>query len=103
MGVVFRQSIKTTAITFFGAILGAVVMLVSTIMIPKQELGFRGNLVNQTVVASFFLLLGLSNTLYFFFHRFDKEKERRAVFMSFCFALPILFFLVALLPYCFFL
>ena len=52
MGVVFRQSVKTTAITFAGAALGAIIVLVASNMMPKQELGFSRNLTSQTVVAN---------------------------------------------------
>lgn len=101
MGVVFRQSVKTTIITFFGALLGAVLVLFSTNMIPKQELGFRGNLTNQTVVATFFILVGMSNTLFLYFHRFDGKKEanRRAVFLSLCFLVPLAVFMICMVPY----
>lgn len=101
MGVVFRQSIKTTAFTFLGAALGAVIVLVGSNVMPKQELGFSRNLTNQTVVASFFMLMGMANTLFLYFHRFDaeREKERRSVFMSLCFLVPLVVFVVAMIPY----
>lgn len=104
MGVVFRQSIKTTAITFFGAALGAVIVLVASNMMPKQELGFSRNLTNQTVVASFFMLMGMANTLFLYFHRFDakEEQERRNVFLSLCFVVPLIVFAAAMIPYFFF-
>lgn len=104
MGVVFRQSINTTAITFFGAALGAAVVLVASNLMPKQELGFSRNLTNQTVVASFFMLMGMANTLFLYFHRFDAdaEKERRNVFMSLCFLVPLVVFVLAMIPYFFF-
>lgn len=101
MGIVFRQSIKSTAATFAGAILGAVIMLISSNMIPQQELGFSRNLTNQTVVASFFILMGMSSTLFLYFHRFDEKKDqvKRAVFMSMCFLVPLAVFLLILIPY----
>ena len=104
MGVVFRQSIKTTAITFAGAALGAIIVLVGSNMMPKQELGFSLNLTSQTVVASFFMLMGVGSTLFFYFHRFDAEaeKERRAVFMSLCFLVPMVVFVLSMIPYFFF-
>ncbi len=77
MGVVFRQSVKTTAVTFLGAVLGAVLVLVSSSLMPEQELGFSRNLTNQTVVASFFLMMGMSSTLFLFFHRYGKEADHR--------------------------
>lgn len=104
MGVVFRQSIKTTAITLVGAILGAVLLIVASQVMPKQELGFSRNLTNQTVVASFFMMVGMASTLFLYFHRFDgdDQKERRAVFMSICFGTPLVVFLMAMIPYYFF-
>lgn len=101
MGVVFRQSIKTTAITLVGAVLGAVLLLVASQVMPKQELGFSRNLTNQTVVASFFMLVGMANTLFLYFHRYDgdAQKDRRAVFMSVCFGTPLLVFVLAMIPY----
>ena len=101
MGVVFRQSIKTTAITFAGAALGAIIVLVASNMMPKQELGFSRNLTSQTVVASFFMLMGVSSTLFLYFHRFDAEaeKERRSVFLSLCFLVPIVMFVLSMIPY----
>lgn len=101
MGVVFRQSVKTTAVTFLGAVLGAVLVLVSSSLMPEQELGFSRNLTNQTVVASFFLMMGMSSTLFLFFHRYDKEADhrKRAVFLSLCFLVPLGAFAVAMIPY----
>jgi len=102
MGIVFRQSIKSTAITFFGALLGAAVMFVSTNLIPRQELGFVRNLISQTVIASFFVLMGFNNTLFYYFHRFDNDKHKRAVFLSVCFGIPIVILVLSFLPYCLF-
>lgn len=101
MGVVFRQSIKTTAATFLGAIIGAITVFVSSSLISDQELGFARNLTNQTVVASYFLMFGMSNTLFLYFHRFndETEKRKRNVFMSICFGLPLLIFIITMIPY----
>lgn len=101
MGVVFRQSIKTTAITFAGAVLGAAMVLISSQLMPEQELGFSRNLTNQTVVASYFLMMGMSSTLFLFFHRFDEEQDqnKRAVFLSLCFGIPLVAFILAMIPY----
>jgi len=102
MGIVFRQSVKSTAITFFGALLGAAVMFISTSLIPKQELGFVRNLISQTVIASFFVLMGFNNTLFYYFHRFDGEKPKRAVLLSICFLVPLIILGISFLPYCLF-
>lgn len=101
MGIVFRQSIKTTIITFFGAALGGILLIVSTNVMEKQDLGFVRNLPNQAVVASFFLLAGMGNTLFFFLHRFDEEtiKERKSVLMSVCFLVPLGIYVLTMIPY----
>ncbi|MFA6150798.1 MAG: oligosaccharide flippase family protein [Chitinophagaceae bacterium] len=103
MGIVFRQSIKTTIITFFGAALGGVLLIVSTNVMEKQDLGFVRNLPNQAVVASFFLIAGMSNTLFFYLHRFDEgeNKEKKSVLMSLCFLVPLCIYL--LMAACYFL
>lgn len=99
MGIVFRQSIKTTAVTFTGAVLGALVIFVSSALIPKQELGFTRNLTNQTVIASFFLLFGVQNTVFYYFHRFEGQDKKRSVFLTICLLTPVLFFLLFLGAY----
>lgn len=101
MGIVFRQSIKTTIITFFGAALGGIVLFVSTNVMGKQELGFVRNLPNQAVVATFFLIAGMGSTLFFYLHRFDEEenKGRKPVLMSVCFLVPIAIYILTMIPY----
>lgn len=101
MGVVFRQSIKTTIVTFLGAALGGVLILVSSNMMPEQELGFVRNLPIQGAIASFFLSAGMSTTLFYYLHRYDhrQDSERKAVLLSVCFLVPVLLFVLAVIPY----
>ncbi len=101
MGVVFRQSVKATAVTFVGAAIGALMVFAASKLMPAQELGFSRNLTNQSVVASYFLILGLNNTLFLYYHRFDSEvdQRKRNVFMSLCFISPLIAFVLMSLPY----
>lgn len=101
MGIVFRQSVKTTIITFTGALLGGVVTLYSSNVMPKQELGFVRILPVQAVIASFLLGFGMNNALFFYLHRFEKEQDaaKRPVLLSLSFLLPLLIYAAATLAY----
>ena len=59
MGIVVRQSIKTTIVTLFGAVLGAIIVLASTYLLPVQYYGFIKNITNQALTFSYFLLIFL--------------------------------------------
>ena len=50
MGIVFRQSIKTTIVIFAGAVLGAVVTFISPTYFRQAEYGYTKNLINQAAV-----------------------------------------------------
>ena len=50
MGIVVRQSIKTTIVTLFGAVLGAIIVLASTYLLPVQYYGFIKNITNQAQI-----------------------------------------------------
>lgn len=99
MGIVFRQSIKTSIVIFIGAVLGAAIIFLSLKYIPKQELGYSRTLANQAVIASQFLLLGLNATLVVFIHKYKDKDKRKQVLLSLCFLLPILIILVTSIIY----
>jgi O-antigen/teichoic acid export membrane protein len=91
MGIVVRQSVKTSIIVFGGAFLGAVVIWLSTKYIPnKQQFGFTRTLTNQAVTLSQILLLGLSSTLFVFTHRFANDPGKKKTLISLCFLIPFL-------------
>jgi len=94
MGIVFRQSIKTSIITFGGAILGALVIFLSLQYIPKQQLGYTRTLSNQAVIVAQILLLGLSNTLSVYIHKYSDTDPKKPTLVSIILLLPI--FLIGL-------
>lgn len=100
MGVVFRQSVKTTIIIFTGALLGALLIFLSTYMIPdRQELGFTRNLTNQAVVLSQLLLFGVQGTLAVFIYRYDDDARKRHMLIAICLIVPFVFMAVATAAY----
>lgn len=88
MGIVFRQSAKSSIVTGMGAILGAAIMWLSTQYIGKREFGFIGNFTNYAVTLSQILLLGLNSTLVVYIHRFSQDEKKRKLLITWCFALP---------------
>ena len=83
MGVVFRQSVKTSLVIFAGAILGALLTWLSTKYIPdKQQLGYLQNLTKQAVSLTNFLLLGLTSTLAVYIHRYAGDESKRKVLIT---------------------
>jgi len=99
MGIVFRQSVKTSIVIFTGALLGALVIFLSLKYIPKQELGYTRTLTNQAVIASQFLLAGLNVTLVVYIHKFTDSDERKRVLLSLCFLLPLVIVAIATIIY----
>lgn len=99
MGVVFRQSIKTTIVTFAGALLGALTVYLSTRFIPEQEYGFSRTLLSQAIVASQVTLIGMHTTLFIFVNKYDVLDERRKVLLSISVLVPLLATLMAAIPY----
>ena len=101
MGIVFRQSIKTSLVIFSGALLGVFVTWLSTKYIPKQQLGFTRNLTTQALVLSQILLLGLSTTLYVNVHKYVNEPAKQKLLITLCMTLPALFAILFFMPYFF--
>ncbi len=94
MGIVFRQSVKSSIAIFTGALLGALTIYLSTLFIPKQEFGFRNNLTAQAVVGGQILLFGLHNMLSVYIHKYADDDKRRPALVTISMVLP--FFIIAI-------
>ncbi|HMG67430.1 MAG TPA: hypothetical protein VK588_07085, partial [Chitinophagaceae bacterium] len=89
MGIVFRQSAKTSIIVFIGSVLGAVIIWLSTKYIEdKHQFGFVQNLTNNAVTLSQVLLFGLNSTLAVYIQRFINNDRKRKLLLTICFAIP---------------
>jgi len=99
MGIVFRQSIKTTIVIFTGAVLGALLLYISMQYLPKVELGFIRNLTNQAVVGGQFIMFGLPVSMTVFIHRYDDNDKRKGLLLTLCFIIPFVFLAFATLVY----
>jgi len=99
MGIVFRQSVKTSIVVFGGALLGALVIFLSLQYIPKQELGYTRTLTNQAVIASQILLLGLSSTLSVYIHKYEDTDTKKHTLITLTLLVPLLIVALATIIY----
>ncbi len=99
MGVVFRQSVKTTIVIAVGAMLGAFINYAYSFVITEQELGYLRVLLYQAAVLHIVLLLGTSITIANFIPRYEPKSDKSKVLLTIGFALPLCLTLLLLLPY----
>lgn len=99
MGIVIRQSIKTTIITLIGAILGAVIVLLSTYLLPLQAYGFIKNITNQALTFSYFLLMGVPSALMVYIHKYQETPKKRKVLLGLSLLTPIITCCVFIIVY----
>ncbi len=99
MGIVFRQSVKTTIAVFAGAALGAAATLIGPKCLPMAELGFSRNFVNQAAVLQFITLLGFHFVLVTYVPRYATHDPRRRAILTASLAAPVIAVLLLLLPY----
>lgn len=89
MGIVFRQSVKTTIVTFAGALLGALTVYLSTKLMPQQAFGYSRNLLTQAVLASNFILFGVHNMLYVYVYKYNAKDEKRKLLFTISAVVPV--------------
>lgn len=99
MGIVFRQSIKATIINFAGALLGALIVFISTKFLSPTQYGFNKNIINVGAVAQIFASLGTTITVYNFSQRYANEREKKKVLLTISFLTPIVVVLLLCIPY----
>ncbi len=99
MGIVFRQAIKTTLVTFTGAVLGAVINYVYTLVFPQNLVGVSRNLLNQGAVLYLFLLMGGVPLVHAYAQRFAEKDKRRPVLISYTLLVPLLTTALFCIPY----
>jgi O-antigen/teichoic acid export membrane protein len=89
MGIVFRQSVKSTLVIFFGALLGAVTLLLSARYLTRQEMGFNRTILFQAVVASQFTVMGMASVISILIHKYPIGDKRRAALIGICISTPV--------------
>lgn len=99
MGIVLRQSIKTTTVTFAGAILGALTIYLSTKYIPSKGYGFSKTILTHALLASQLTMVGMHSTLHIFLNRYPAVDARRKVLFTFSMIVPVIVTALASLIY----
>lgn len=82
MGIVFRQSIKTSIITLTGAVMGAGIIFLHPYALNKSEVGLVVNIIFTAAIVQCLVMLGLSNTIATFTQRYDVHDERRKMLFT---------------------
>ncbi|WP_276132861.1 polysaccharide biosynthesis C-terminal domain-containing protein [Polluticoccus soli] len=82
MGIVFRQSIKSSLVIFFGAFLGAVSNLIYPYVLSQTQLGFFTNIIYWSALLQVFMLLGTGSVLAVFIQKYPEDDEKRKVLIT---------------------
>ena len=92
MGIVINQSIKNTAITYFGFGIGAInALFLYTNFLGKSHYGMVAFLLSAANIMMPLMAFGVQNTLIRFYSKYKTDSERER-FMSFMLLMP--FFLI---------
>lgn len=96
MGIVINQSIKNTAVTYFGFGIGAVnALFLYTVFLGKMHYGITAFVLSAANIMMPLMAFGVHNTLIRFYTRCKSESEREE-FMSFMLWMPF----VLIVPIC---
>ncbi len=90
MGIVFRQSVKTSIVQLTGAALGAGYVLATRRILPSQDVGLLNNFVYQYSVLQPFLMFGGYSVVFGYMQRYDEQNGKRSDILSIVFLLPII-------------
>ena len=83
MGIVVRQSVKTTIVIFAGALLGAFITYAYAFVFENVEQGYITNFVFQAALIQIFTLLGTSSLVGVYTQRYAETDPRQKVLLSF--------------------
>lgn len=89
MGIVIRQSIKSVIVTLGGVFLGGLIAVLSTKFFPKDEFGFRENLIKVSIWASFLAIFGFNYTLLIYGQKYPPGHEKRSSFLAITSIIPL--------------
>lgn len=82
MGIVFRQSVKSSIVTITGAILGAALNLAYPYLLSKSEFGLITNIIYTGALIQLIIMLGMSNTIAIYTQKYDTHSEKRKTLLT---------------------
>lgn len=83
MGIVFRQSIKSTIVIFSGAMLGAISNLIYPYILSKTELGLFTNIIYTAAMLQIFMMLGTGTTIAIYTQKYSVDDDRKKMLITF--------------------
>ena len=90
MGIVIKQSIKNTIITFIGFGIGAVnVLYMYPVFLGKDYLGLTNYILSASNILYPILSFGIQNTLIKFFNEHNKTEEDLSRYFTYMLLLPL--------------
>jgi len=93
MGIIIRQSIKATAVSYIAVIVGAINQLfISTEWLTAEQLAVSRILLENSLIFSAFAHLGTPFIIDKFFSRYKNEEEKHHGFLGFILIYPLLGF-----------
>lgn len=94
MGIVIRQSIKSVAVTLGGALLGALIAVLSAKFFPQNEFGFRETLIKASLWATYLANFGFGSAIVINAQRYPPGHPSRPTFLTLMAIIP---FVISLL------
>ncbi len=88
MGVVVRQSVKSTIVTISGAMLGALIVIASTRFFSQSDYGLTRTLLGNAVILSYFGTFGFNYTVTIYGQRYAIDHPAHAAFLRFSLIFP---------------
>jgi O-antigen/teichoic acid export membrane protein len=82
MGIVFRQSVKTTISTFLGAALGALITYTYTFALSKTQLGLNTNIIFTGAIGQILVMMGTGNLIVVFAQRYSEDHLRKKALIT---------------------
>lgn len=97
MGIVVRQSMMNTAISYVGVVLGAINLVwLFPMMLGDAQFGLTRLLLSGSMIASQIAHLGMGNVTYRFFPQFRDPQKGHHGFLRILHVVPIIGFMIVL-------
>ncbi len=103
MGIIKRQGIKGTVVSYLGILIGYLnMMIIFPMFLEKDQIGLISVLIGSASLIAVFSQLGMSNTVIRFFPNFRDDDRNHRGLMVWMLIVPALGYLVFLLLWLFF-
>lgn len=101
MGIVIRQSIKATLITYAGAALGALTVIwLFPLFLTPEQIGLTRLLLETSVILAFFAQLGVANAVVRYFPLFKDSSGHHQRIIPYAIIVPFIGFLIVTGIFC---